>query len=1137
MPPATHAARTARVAETVAAPADPLWYKDAVIYQLHVRSFFDSDNDGIGDFVGLTQKLDYLQDLGVTALWLLPFYPSPLRDDGYDIADYMNVNPSYGTLRDFKNFVREAHARGLRVITEMVLNHTSDQHPWFQKARRAAPGSVAREFYVWNDSPKKYEDARIIFKDFESSNWAWDPIAQAYYWHRFYAHQPDLNFESPHVHKAMFEILDYWLAMGVDGVRLDAVPYLFEREGTNCENLPETHEFLKKLRKHVDDNFSDRMMLAEANQWPEDAIAYFGDGDECQTAFHFPVMPRLFMAIHSEDRFPILDILQQTPPIPDTCQWLVFLRNHDELTLEMVTDEERDYMWRVYAHDTQARINLGIRRRLAPLLGNDRRRIELMNGLLFSLAGTPVIYYGDEIGMGDNIYLGDRDGVRTPMQWNPDRNAGFSGANTQQLYSPVIIDSEYLYEAVNVEVQQKNIHSLLWWMKRLIALRQRYPALGRGTFEALAPENQKVLAFLRVYEGQYFLVVANLSRFVQSVELDLSAYASLRPVEAFGRTKMAPIGKTPYMLTLSPHAFYWFSLESDASQATRAVAGDLHPRLTVAEHWEEILRGRLKKNFESALVRDLPHRRWFAGKSRPIQSVQIAEVVPLDKSPEAGGAVLVFVRVEYLEGEPEGYSLVLSAYWDQAAERLLAEHPQAVLAKVQNRSTEQNGVVYDALDEPTAGHRLLDLVEHRRHLKGPRGELVGRAENRLTDVVGGEREPLPVAPNKTDQSNSSLVFGDKLILKIFRRVERGLSPELEMGRVLGVDDSFPHTPRLLGSLEYELASRESVTLGVLHQFVPQTVTAWRFTQDFLGRYLEQVLTAAPEQRPPQAVAGVDGSLWKLAQGDASAAAREHVGGYLESAALLGRRTGELHVALAKAPAADFTPEPFTQLYQRSLYQAAREIVSQAFSVLRREAKSFTGEAQQLATQLSGREKELLDRFRGISRQKLRAKRIRCHGDYHLGQLLWTGKDFLAIDFEGEPHRHLAARRIKRSPLQDVAGMIRSFHYAAVIAVQRLPQRGINVSDTHAVGQQAADFWRIWSSSAFLKSYAAAVADADLLPEDPAHVEALFQFHLLDRAVYELGYELNNRPEQSEVPLRGLTELLATLDTHQEPRTK
>ncbi|HEV7784483.1 MAG TPA: maltose alpha-D-glucosyltransferase, partial [Thermoanaerobaculia bacterium] len=464
---------------------DPLWYKDAVIYEVHVRAFFDSDGDGRGDFQGLTAKPDYLRDLGVTALWLLPFYPSPWRDDGYDISDYTSIHPAYGSLDDFQLFLGEAHKRGLKVITELVINHTSDQHPWFQRARLAPPGSPERDFYVWSDTDTKYAGTRIIFTDTETSNWTRDPQAGAYYWHRFFSHQPDLNFDNPLVQEEVLKAFDFWMAMGVDGMRLDAIPYLYEREGTNNENLPETHAFLKKLRAHVDAKFPGCMLLGEANQWPEDSIAYFGDpatgGDECHMSFHFPVMPRLFMAIRMEDRFPIIDILQQTPPIPETAQWALFLRNHDELTLEMVTDEERDYMYRVYAADKEQRINVGIRRRLAPLLGNDRRRIELMNALLLSLPGTPVLYYGDEIGMGDNFYLGDRNGVRTPMQWSADKNAGFSRANPQRLFLPVIVDPGYHYETVNVEAQQANPHSLLWWTRRLIALRKRHPAFSRGT--------------------------------------------------------------------------------------------------------------------------------------------------------------------------------------------------------------------------------------------------------------------------------------------------------------------------------------------------------------------------------------------------------------------------------------------------------------------------------------------------------------------------------------------------------------------------------------------------------------------------------------------------------------------------------
>src|ERR1051325_6627532 len=631
---------------------DDLWYKDGIIYQTHVRAFFDSNDDGIGDFQGLTRKLDYLQDLGVNILWLLPFYPSPLRDDGYDIAHYTTVNPSYGTLSDFKSFLKEAHRRGIRVVTELVINHTSDQHPWFQKSRRAKPGSPWRDYYVWSDTPERYKDARIIFKDFETSNWSWDPVAKAYYWHRFYSHQPDLNFENPAVHEALFKAFDFWMDMGVDAFRLDAIPYLFEREGTTCENLPETHVYLKKLRAHLDAKYQGRMLLAEANQWPEDSLPYFGDGDECHMAFNFPVMPRMYMALAQEDRFPIIDIMQQTPPIPDPCQWAMFLRNHDELTLEMVTDEDRDYMWRTYAKDRQARINLGIRRRLAPLLQNHRGRIHLMNGLLFSLPGTPIIYYGDEIGMGDNIWLGDRNGVRTPMQWSADRNAGFPRANPQQLFLPVIIDPEYHYEQVNVEAQQNSPYSLLWWMKRLIAQRKRFRAFGRGTMEFLFPENRKILAFVRKYEEETILVVANLSRNVQTFELDLSAYRGYVPVELSGGTRFPEVGERRYFLNLGPFAFYWFTLERVAT--TAEISGEELP-LIGAKSLEEVLADRNRDTLARAILRYVQGRHWFAAKARTVSGIRVREHVAL---PNKAGA-LALIEVEYTDGEPDLYQLPL----------------------------------------------------------------------------------------------------------------------------------------------------------------------------------------------------------------------------------------------------------------------------------------------------------------------------------------------------------------------------------------------------------------------------------------------------------------------------------------------
>jgi maltose alpha-D-glucosyltransferase/alpha-amylase len=538
---------------------DNQWYKDAVIYQLHVRTFCDSNGDGIGDFVGLTQRLDYLQELGTNTIWLLPFYPSPLRDDGYDIADYTTVHPSYGTLDDFKAFLTAAHNRGLRVVIEMVMNHTSDQHPWFQEAR-SSRDNPKRDWYVWSDTDTKYQGVRIIFIDTELSNWTWDPVSKSYYWHRFFSHQPDLNFDNPDVFEAMWEIMRFWLDMGVDGFRLDAVPYLVEREGTSCENLPETHAIIKQVRKRLDEFYPGRMLLAEANQWPADVCAYFGDGDEFHAAFHFPLMPRMFMAVKLEDRKPIIEILDQTPPIPANCQWCIFLRNHDELTLEMVTDVERDYMYDEYATDKTMRINLGIRRRLAPMMENDRRRIELLNGLLMSMPGTPIVYYGDEIGMGDNIYLGDRNGVRTPMQWNGGTNAGFSFADPERLYSPLISNSVYGYQVVNVDSQRRFSHSLLSWMKALIKTRNSYRVFSRGTMEFLRPSNHRVLAYIRELANEKILVVNNLSSSAQAVELDMQRYKGYIPIEMFGRNLFPRFGDLPYLLTLGPYQFYWFRL-------------------------------------------------------------------------------------------------------------------------------------------------------------------------------------------------------------------------------------------------------------------------------------------------------------------------------------------------------------------------------------------------------------------------------------------------------------------------------------------------------------------------------------------------------------------------------------------------
>ncbi|MDZ4819262.1 MAG: maltose alpha-D-glucosyltransferase [Planctomycetota bacterium] len=1109
------------------------WYQTAVIYQLHVRSFFDGTDDGNGDFIGLTQKLDYLQELGITAVWILPFYPSPLRDDGYDTADYTDVNPLYGTLRDFKIFLREAHRRGLRVITELVLNHTSDQHPWFQRARHAKPGSWQRDFYVWNDSPDKYRDARIIFKDFEASNWTWDPVAQSYFWHRFYSHQPDLNFENPKVKEALLNAVDHWLRLGVDGLRLDAVPYLYEKEGTNCENLPETHQFLKDLRAHIDSNFEDRMLLAEANQWPEDAVAYFGDGDECHAAFHFPVMPRLFMSVQMEDRFPIVDILQQTPAIPASSQWFTFLRNHDELTLEMVTDEERDYMYRVYANDRQARINLGIRRRLAPLLGNNRRKIELLNGLLFSLPGTPVIYYGDEIGMGDNIYLGDRNGVRTPMQWSSDRNGGFSRANPQRLCLPMIVDSEYLYEAINVETQRNNPQSLWWWMKRLIALRQRYPAFGRGDLEMLQPDNLKVLAFLRRDGDSTILVVANLSRFVQYVELDLSSYEGCRPVELFGQTKFPYISQLPYMLTLGPHAFYWFYFTCPGSAAPTAT--DQPNVITITEDWDDIFFGPKRNQVEVELTSWLLTRRWFSGKARDVRQLRVVDTVPIGKnhSPDAGKSrnskqprhIFVILRLEYSQGEGDFYALPLSCAWGEEAEQIAHAHKDSIAVHIVSKPLNRQGILFDAIQDSHFSADVLETMLVRRSTHGKQGELTGWTTRQGQLLRNQPKESLSGSFLGSDQSNSSVSYGEHAIAKIFRRIEIGQNPELEIGRQLAEDRCFANTPRLYGAIEYRRPEDpEAFTLAVMHEYIPNSVTAWKHTLDTVGRYLEECLANRADSTLPEAPSQ---TLLQLASAEIPGEIQDRLSSFMQSASLLGLRTAEMHLALAECvddPA--FKPEPFSQLYQRSMYQSLRKEVIQTMQLLRQVQKGLEVNLQEMAQTILSGQKPLLESLKTIAAQKLQAMRIRCHGDYHLGQVLYTGKDFVILDFEGEPGRSLADRKNKRSPFQDLAGMIRSFHYAAHQGYSKLVARGISTAEDAPFLGSAARLWAVWNSVSFLQAYLKRSEGAIFIPGRIADAEHLLSHYLIEKAVYELRYELNNRPDWVEVPMQGLLELMA-----------
>jgi maltose alpha-D-glucosyltransferase/alpha-amylase len=1107
--------------DTVIFQQEPLWYKDAVIYELHVKAFCDSNDDGIGDFKGLKGKLDYLQDLGVTAVWLLPFFPSPLRDDGYDISDYVGIHPAYGTLRDFREFLREAHRRGIRVITEVVLNHTSDQHPWFQRARRAKPGSRWRNFYVWSETHDRYNDTRVIFKDFQSSNWTWDSVAEAYYWHRFYYHQPDLNYDNPEVQKAIFKVIDFWLGMGVDGLRLDAVPYLFEREGTNCENLPENHEFIKALRSHVDRLYPNRMLIAEANQWPEDAAAYFGDGDECHMAFNFPLMPRLYIALRMEDRFPIIDILEQTPFIPEICQWALFLRNHDELTLEMVTDEERDYMYRVFAEDPQMRLNLGIRRRLAPLLGNHRRRIELMHGLLFSMPGTPIIYQGDEIGMGDNIYLGDRDGVRTPMQWSGDRNAGFSRANPQKLYLPVILDPEYHYEAVNVEVQQNNPHSPLWWMKRRIAIRKHFKAFGKGTMEFLYPENRKILAFIRTYGDERILVVANLSRFAQCAELDLSSYQGMVPLEIFGLTRFPPIGELPYFLTLGPRDFYWFSLVPQTVEEGFLTGREARlPTIEVTGTWEHVFRGSAKAALENVLPEYVQGRRWFGGKAYSIKSATIREVIPAGDRSLA--AYVTLVQVDYTHEDAETYALPLAYGTDEKADRILGDYPGEAIAHIHVKDRGEKGILFDAMVDRDFSETLLEIIVRRRRPKGTNGRLVPSLKRAFREIRGPTATPLEPSILKAEQTNTSIIYGDRFILKLFRQLHHGVNPDLEIGRFL-TDRGFGNIPPVAGSIEYRRDKEEPMTLAILQALIPNQGDAWEYTLDVLGTFFEQVLARQDEvpkeietQRP----------VFDLLDQEAADEVLEAIGPYAESARLLGQRTAELHLALASAPEKDeFAPEPFSKLYQRALYQSMRSLTGRVFGLLHQHQGDLPEEVRPMAKAVLEARNEIVERFRSITRRKIPAMRIRCHGDYHLGQVLYTGKDFVIIDFEGEPARPISERKIKRSPLRDVAGMLRSFHYAAYVALQRLEQGGLIRAEELAFLEPWAQFWHLWVGAFFLKAYLETALEGRLLPQDEEELRLLLDIYVLEKAVYEVGYELNNRPQWVKIPLQGIEQVL------------
>jgi maltose alpha-D-glucosyltransferase/alpha-amylase len=1088
---------------------DPLWFKDAIIYELHIKAFFDSDNNGTGDFAGLIQKLDYLQELGVNTLWLLPFYPSPMRDDGYDISDYRNVHPEYGTMADFKQFVKEAHRRNLKVITELVINHTSDQHPWFQAARRAPAGSSKRNFYVWSDTNRKFPETRIIFSDTEKSNWTWDDEAHAYYWHRFFSHQPDLNFNNPQVVKAVIRIMRFWLDQGVDGVRLDAIPYLCVREGTQNENLPETHAAIKQMRAVLDEHYPHCVFLAEVNQWPEDVRDYFSDGDECQMAYHFPLMPRMYMAIAQEDRHPIVDIMRQTPDIPETCQWAIFLRNHDELTLEMVTDKERDYMYQTYVADPRARVNVGIRRRLAPLMDNEIDKIKLMNSLLLSMLGSPIIYYGDEIGMGDNFFLGDRNGVRTPMQWSPDRNGGFSRADPQRLYLPPIMDPVYGYGAVNVEAQLRERASLLNWMQRVLALRKNHQAFGRGKLVFLHPRNRKILAYFRLYENDIILCVANLARAAQAVELDLSAYKGCVPVELIGRSAFPPIGELPYLLTLAGHNYYWFQLtNSEAAPAWHEehLPPEELPTLVLFEGWHSFFRDRVvvwriamaekvrRQLEEDVLPRFVIAQRWYGAKGEAVNRVVINDYVEWVTADYKW--LVALTQIERTACESLSYFLPLALAWENGNEERLHAMSPTTVAKVRQQA--KIGIIGDAFADAAFCRAVVQAIGTRQTLACEQGSINFMPTAAFATRAGEDFVNLPVRPPSTQGSNTAIVLGEQLFLKGYRHLQIGVHPEFEIGRFLTDVAHFPNIAPVFGVVEYQGSDGNNMTLALLQGYIENQGDCWSYTLDYLSRFLEECRTAVEPVEP---------------------AAQVH-SAYLILIHTLGQRTGELHNALGKVTGdCAFDPESITDIDLTDWVLRVQAEAVATLELLEHRAEGLAETVRETAQTLLTQRNALTERLNACIVGQMKAVKTRYHGDFHLGQVLLSQNDFVFTDFEGEPARPFAERRHKHSPLRDVAGMLRSFNYAAHTALaQATTERPTDLAKFEPLVRD----WEAEVGRVFLTAY------NEVVPRSgDASQRGLLELFLLEKALYEVRYELDNRPLWVDIPLLGILSLLQT----------
>lgn len=1084
---------------------DPLWFKDAIIYELSVRAFYDSNADGIGDFPGLIQKLDYLEDLGINTLWLLPFFPSPLKDDGFDVTEYCDIHPDYGTLADFKLFLKEAHRRNIRVITELILNHTSDQHPWFQKSRKAREGSRYKDYYVWSPTADKYKEARVMFTDSESSNWAWDNEAKAYYWHRFYRHQPELNFDNPEVQLEMIKVVDFWMKMGVDGFRLPNVPFLFEEEGTNCENLPQTHAFLKRLRSHIDKHYEDRILIAEANLWPEDAAKYFGEGTECHMNFNYPLMPRLFLGLRTEDSYPIIDIIEQTPATPAAGQWAVFLRNHDEIALEMVTEEEKDYLFKAYATDPHTKHNLGINRRLAPLLNNDRRKIELLYTILFSLPGTPVIYYGDEIGMGDNIYLGDRFGVRTPMQWNLNINAGFSDANPQRLFLPIVTDPIYRYESLNVATQEESPSSLMWWVRNVLAMRKRLNVFGRGELKFIESTNSKVLCFARSYQNQKVIVVANLSQFSQATTLNLSDFRDCDITEVFSQNRFESVGVGDYNITIGPYGYFWF--QADASEAKESATNSNELFLYQSDlSWE-----RLFGNYNEVRVIErkvlqpfMKKCRWFGGKAKVISKMGIHKVIPVKVEGETH--YLTIIQVDYVQRLPELYFLPMCFV---PADNLFDKTefiPQSVVCRAEIQ--DKTGFIMDSSYNKAFRDFLFTSMDRKARIKDDDGVL----EFNSSVYVKLNSEQVESKILKAEQSNTSIIYNDQYFFKFYRKIENEINPDLEIVRFLSENTNFKNAPKYAGSVEYRDNDDKTMVFGLLQEKVENQGDSWVMTLDSVGRFYERVMAKAKKEKLPKLV-NRDAIKFE----DAPELIQEFIGkGFYERVVRLGQRTAEMHLALASdksSPA--FDPEYFSANYQRSLYSSLRKLLNDRLKLLRQSLPKLDEATKKLAIEVLEMEDLILECFSEIYQTRINAIKTRIHGDYHLGQVLFTGKDFIIIDFEGEPGFSFSERRLKKNPLKDVAGMMRSFHYAAFGKI--LLNENYREKDLEFL-EQWAEQWQHYVSRFYLGAYLEKIGmEKSLSPEN----EILIRTYLIEKAVYELGYELNGRPDWVNIPLRGI----------------